>query len=130
MWNRFVVWLTNYSLSRRNLSLKERNEIVRHILDNLQSLPLAGIISTNEGGEVLLNGEELDIEKIRVLKESARVVLENQAFKIINQEVLYLSVIKGLHQATSDNDLYFYRAAIWFGQQFEIQLKILAQRTE
>lgn len=130
MWNRFTVWITNYSLSKSDLSLKQRNEIIIHILDNLQSLPIHGIITRNEDGEVLLSGKSLDFDKLRQLKESAIIALDNQAFKVVSQEVLYASVVGGLHKAISDNDLYFYRAAIWFSQQLENQLKILAQRTE
>lgn len=130
MWNRFVVWLTNYSLSRSDLTLKQRNEIIIHILDNLQGLPISGIIKVNDEGEVLLNGRSLDLDKVRQLRESAMLALDNQAIKIVNQEVLYAAIVGGLHKATSDNDLYFYRAAIWFGQQVEMQLKILAQRIE
>lgn len=99
-------------------------------MDNLQSLPISSIITTNEEGEILLNGSSLDIEKIRLLRESARIALDNPALKIINQEVLFIAVTGGLHKAVTPEDLYFYRAAIWFGQQLESQLKILAQRTD
>lgn len=130
MWNRFVVWITNYSLSRSKLSLKQRNEIVIHILDNLRGLVISGIITINDEGEVLLNGRSLDLDKLRQLRESAINALDNQAIKIINQEILYAAVVGGLHKATTPEDLYFYRAAIWVSQQMDSQLKILAQRTE
>lgn len=130
MWNRFVVWLTNYSLSKSDLSLEQRNNIIKHILGSLQTLPISGIITTNTDGEILISGRSLDIEKAVELREAAKVVLSNKAFKLVNREVLYVAVVGGLHKSKSDIDLYFYKAAIWFGQQFEIQLRILAQQAE
>ncbi len=130
MLNKFTTWLVNYCLSKNSLSLEERNSIVIHILENLHALPINGIISTNDEGEILLNGRSLSIEQIRQLRESARLALDNAALKVINEQVLYASVVGGLHKAISPEDLYFYRAAIWFSQQLEAQLKILAQREE
>lgn len=130
MWKRFVVWIIRYALSRSRFSLVERNEIMTHILDNLRASPIRSIITTNEGGEILLNGRSLDIKKIKLLRESARLALENPALKLINEQVLFIAVTGGLHKAIIPEDLYFYRAAIWSSQQIEAQLKILAQRTE
>lgn len=130
MWNRFIVWLTNYSLSRSTLTLEQRNKIIIHIISSLHALPISGIITVNEEEEVLLSGRPLDFDKLRHLRESSIAALDNQAFKIINQEVLYAAVVGGLHKATTPEDLYFYRAAIWFGQQVQAQLRILAQRTD
>ena len=129
MWNRFVVWITNYSLSHSRLSLEQRNNIVTHILDSLRALPISSIIMVKDG-EMMLNGRSLDFDKIAQLKESASVALDNQALKIVLNEVLYTAVVGGLHKAVISEDLYFYRAAIWFGQKLEDQLKILAQRQE
>lgn len=127
MWNKLAVWLTSYSLTRSDLSLEQRNKIVNHIMASLHALPINGIITTNENGEMLISGRLLNIERAKQLKESARAVLDNQAFKVVNQEVLYVSVVGGLHKSTRPEDLYFYKTAIWFGQQLESQLKILAQ---
>ncbi len=129
MLNRFAIWLIEQTL-KDSLSLEEKNRLIAHILTNLHALPISSIITTNEAGEILLNGSSLSLEKVRLLRESARTALSNPALKIINQEVLFSAVTGGLHKAITPEDLYFYRAAIWFSQQLEAQLKILAQITE
>lgn len=130
MWNRLALWLTSYCLYKSDFSLEDRNEIVIHILDNLQALPLSSIIDTNDDGEILINGRSLDIEKAKQLRESARIALDSISLKVVNEQVLFIAITGGLHNATSPESLYFYRAAIWFSQQLKNQLNILAQRTE
>lgn len=130
MWNRFVVWLIRRSLAKNDLTLQQRNEIITYILTNLHALPLHGIITTNTEGEILIEGRSLNVEKVIQLREAARIALDNKALKIVHQEVLYAAVVGGLHKGKSDLDLLFYRAAIWFGQQLEVQLKILAQQMD
>lgn len=130
MLNKICVGLVNYLLSKSNLTLAQRNSVVVHILDSLQGLPLASIITVNELGETLINGSPLDMEKAKQLKESARVALDNIALKVINQQVVFQAVTGGVHNAVTPEHLYFYRAAIWFSQQAEAQLKLLAQRSE
>lgn len=128
--HKFSVWLVGFLLKRGNLSLKDRNKLISYILEDLHALPISSIISVSDGGELLLNGRSLDLEKAKQLRESARLALDNVSFKVVNQEVLFMAVVGGLHKALSPEDLYFYRAAIWFGQRLEEQLKILAQRTD
>lgn len=130
MWNRIAVWLIRRSLAKADLTLKQRNEIVVHILGSLRAISLHGIITTNTEGEILIEGRSLNVEKVVQLREAARIALENKALKIVHQEVLYAAVVGGLHKGKSDLDLLFYRAAIWFGQQLEVQLKILAQQMD
>lgn len=122
--------MTTVLLRKRNLSVKEKNSLIVHIMDNLQSLPISSIISTNEEGETLLNGRSLDLEKAQQLRESARQALDNVALKVVNHEVLYTAVTMGVHKVQEPVELLFARAAIWYGQQQEVHLKILAQRTE
>ncbi len=122
---RLVKWLLG-----RDLDLDQRNVLVVHILDNLGALPIHGIISTSDEGEILLNGSSLDIEKLLLLRESARTALDNPALKIVNHEVEYIAVVNGVHKAQTPYDLIFYKAALWYGQQQKLQLSILAQRTQ
>lgn len=130
MINRLSVKLVNWLLNKSNLTLEQRNSIVRHILTNLHGLPIASIISVGESGEILINNSPLDLEKAKQLRESAKIALDNLSLRLVSQEVLFTAIVGGLHKATNPEDLYFYRVAIWYGQQLEAQLKILAQRTD
>jgi hypothetical protein len=127
MLNKVAIQLVQW-LMGRDLTLVQRNKIVINILDNLVGLPISGIISVNDEGEILINGRSLEIEQVKLLRESARLALENTALKIVNQEVQYAAIVGGIHKCIMPEDLYFYRAALWCSQQQKIQLEILAQQ--
>ncbi len=129
MLNKFAIKLIQYLLTK-DLTVDQRNELVVHIMDSLDALPIYGIITTNEDGELLLGGSSLDIEKLKQLRLAARTALENPALKVINQEVLYQAVTMGVHKVEHPLQMLFARAAIWYGQQQESQLRILGQRTD
>lgn len=126
---KFIVKFIGWAL-KRNLSLKERNEIVMHILDNLGALPLSAIIQVSDDGSMLINNRSLDAEKALQLRESAKNALNNQAFILINQQVMYEALIHGGLKSLDVNGLMFTRAAVWWGQRLEDHLKILAQEQE
>lgn len=117
-------------IKSKDLTIQERNLCTGIILDRLEALPLASIITIDESGTTLIHGQALDIDKARMLYEAASAALDNKAEKLIDQQVLWAAITGGLHNGDSPEKLLFYRAAIWFGQQREAQLKILAQRDQ
>lgn len=120
-----VGWLMN-----RELTVEQRNSLTSYILDNLDALPIRGIIDINDSEEILINGRSLDLDKAMQLKESALIAIDNVALKLITEQVIYAAIVGGIHKASTPLEMYFYRAAIWFGQEQEKLLKTLAQRTE
>lgn len=127
MLNRFAVWLTNWTLKRSSLTLAQRNSIVIHILDTLEALPLRDIISSSDEG-ILVNGKQVTLDKLQVLRDAATAALDNQAFNYIGEQVVWVALQRGIHNGTTPESLYFYRAAIWFGEQMKAHLQILAQQ--
>lgn len=113
---------------KRNWTLEERVELSTAILDTLSALPLRAIIEDSEQG-ILINGKLADLETLKVLRDSAHQALANKALDFIGQQVEFIAVQRGVHQATKPEDLYFYRAALWFSQQLKQHLRILAQDT-
>jgi hypothetical protein len=77
---------------------------------------------------MLINGKYVEVDKILQLRDSARVVLENKAFKLIREQVVFTAVALGVHTVETERQMLFARAAIWFGQQEEKFLQALAQR--
>lgn len=120
---RLVTWLL-----KRNLPLEARNNLVVHILGSLQALPLSAIIDVNADGELTISGRTLDIGKGMQLQKGADQALRNQALNLIREQVKYESFVGAATKAADANDLLFYRAALWWGQEVERLLKLLAQR--
>lgn len=122
MWIRlalFILWW-------RTPTVAERNLYTGILLDKVKALPLHDIISKNDAGEILVSGQTLDIDKARMLMESAKAALMNQSLKIVRERVLWSAVQQGLAKGLAPDELLFFRAAIWFGEEETKHLRILA----
>lgn len=124
----WIVWILALLLRNKRLSIAERNILSTAILERLEALPLRDIIEPSDEG-ILINGKPLNIEKARVLREAADAAIENQAFNYIGEQVRYMATERLIQKVTAPEDLYFYRAAIWFSEQMKAHLQILAQRS-
>ncbi len=107
-----------------------KDKLVVHILDYLQAIPLHAIVSTNEDGELTISGKTIDIEKARQLQAHARSALDNKALTLIREQVVYESYAGAATKAATGEDLTFYRAALWWAQEVEKHLKVLAGKEE
>ena len=124
----FAVKITLWLLKGERLTLAERNALSTAILGALEALPIRDIVSASDEG-ILINGKSLSIEKVNVLREAALASLENQAFNLIGDQVRYVATERLLNKVNVPEDLYFYRAAVWFVEQMRAHLQILAQRS-
>jgi hypothetical protein len=95
-------------------------------MKSVQAWPLHAII-VDSGEGLLINGQPLDIEKARVLRDSALRVLENQAFNLCHDQVRFLAVKEGLATGLPPEGLLFYRAAMWNMENMKSVLARLAQ---
>lgn len=129
MLGKIAVQLTKFAL-RQNLSVDDRNALSVFILGTLDALPLRGIISQGSEGEILINGQELDYQKVRHLRESAKAALDNQALKLIMEQVDYVAFTLAAHKVESERQMLFARAALWWGQQVQKDLELLAQKDQ
>ncbi len=129
MFNNIALKLVKILLNK-SLTYTQRNELSNIILDNLDALPIRGIINVNDEGEILINGRSLDLEKAIQIREASRVALENKALQIVTEQVIYTAIVNGINKAITPEQMTFNKAAVWFGQEQEKLLKILAQRTQ
>jgi hypothetical protein len=123
-------WIVKWALGviqRSDLTIAERTACIGAVLEKLEALPLKDIVSSSEDG-VLINNKPVDIDKLRVLRESAIQALDNQAFNLIGEQVVWIAIQRGIHNADTPEKLYFYRAAIWFSEQVKAHLQVLAQQ--
>lgn len=123
---KLVVWIVGWAL-KRNLTIEERNKIVVHILTSLQAAPLTDIITVSEEG-IKIGDKFLDMEQATLLREASMLALNNRALKLIREQVTYVAFVLLGIKADDAKSLLFARAALWWGQQEEFYLQLLAQK--
>lgn len=109
--------LFTWLIKNQRLTVGEMNILSTAILDSFSALPLCDIIKIDDRGSLTVNGRVLDLEQIHLLRESARGALNNQARKIINDQILYTAFVMAANKVQTPEQLIFSRAAIWWGQQ-------------
>lgn len=115
-----------YLLRRTDLSVKERTLLTAVLLDKLVALPASAILSTDEGGNLLLYGKPLTSEQVRQLRESAQLMLTSTARKAVKEQVAFMAVQLGVHHGDTPEKLLFAKAALWQGQEEEKLYHLLA----
>lgn len=121
-----VVRLTLWLLHGRRLNIVERNALSTAILEQLEALPIRGIITNSDEG-LLINGKPVEVEKMRTLRESAIAALDNQALNLIGDQIRWVATERLLHKVIVPEDIYYYRAALWAIEQLRAHLQTLAQ---
>ena len=111
-------------LNKHDLSLEERSLLITAVLGKIAALPLRDIIIPNEEG-LFVNGRKATSEEQVSLRESAIAVLNSKAFRLIREQVLYATFVQATKSAIFE-DMIFSKAAVWFGQQEETYLRLLA----
>lgn len=121
---KLVVKLLKWS----DLDIRDRNILTTQILDSLMVLPIYDIIKISEEGSLIINNRPVDIEKARILRESAIAALSNQSLRAVHDQVLFEAVSMGVHNVDRPEQMFFARAAIWYAQHEVNILKTLAQQ--
>jgi len=103
---------------KANLSLEDRTALITVLLSKLHTLPLNDtfIISQNS---VIINGKPLEPEQLIVFRDSCISLKDNFAFKVLSEQVRYLSTNLGVYKSISQDELFFYKAALWTLQQYD-----------
>lgn len=127
MLNKLLLKLVQF-LGRRELSLDQRLTLSTMIMDNLDALPIRDIIYVNDSQQLIVGDHVVDLEQMKLLREHAITALENKSLALIRNQVAYTAVSNGIHKAVTPEAMLFNRAAIWYHQTLEIQLKFLAQQ--
>lgn len=120
---RFASW----ALRHARLSQEDRMLLTNQLLSTVGALPLHATFTVDEAGKLLMRGVPLEYEQAVVLRESANNILHSTAWKMVREQVLYEAISKGVHEALNNDQVLFSKAAIWFQQQQENTLKVLAQ---
>lgn len=113
-------------LFKSNLSMEDANLLTTLVLDKLGALPFSNIIEIGNEG-LLINGRPVDGKEEIVLRESARLALDNKAHKLVRDQVAFLAVMNSTHKAETIPHVLWGRIGVWWYQQSEKYLKVLAR---
>ena len=100
------------ALKKTSLSLEDRTSLITAILQKLVALPLNESIVIGQSS-VTINGKEMDVEQGMAFREACVSLKDNFARKIIKEELKYLAIVYGIHKATTLDQSYFAKAALW-----------------
>lgn len=114
-------------MKSRSWTTEERSLFTASALTELGALPLHATIKTDESNQLLIRGIPLDYEKALQLRASAQNVLQSAAWRVVKEQVLYEAITKGVYEGLNSDQILFSKSAIWFSQQEEKMLKVLAQ---
>ncbi len=122
MFAKLVIWF----LKHRNLSKEDRMLFTGYLVAKLGGLPIHGILTIDGEGKLLVRGAQLAPEQLMSLRESADALLNNQAWKLIHEQVLYQAVSTGTFEGQNLEQVLFSRAGVWFGQEERKWFEMLA----
>ena len=120
-------WLLRKVLSGK-LELSEKNLLFGLIIERMDAYPLSAILYTDDLGQLILKGEVVDLDKAKQLYMSANDAIDNKAEQLIDLQMLWEATVNGILDGDSPEKLLFFRAAIWWHQQRQRYLRLLAQR--
>jgi hypothetical protein len=116
-------------LLKNDLTVEEKSKLTTALINKLSALPIDVIIRVDEQNRVLLNGEPLDMEKTILLREAATSALNNKALNLVQQQINFMAINHGVHQAVNNEQVLFSKAALWINQEEIKLLQILSQGT-
>ena len=118
--------LTARLLKNSRLSIEDRVYLTNVLMDKLNIIQISDIIKIEQDGTLLVNGRQLDYEGAKSLKEGAKNLLDSQVRTFLHDEVRYRAIQSGIHKSTAIEDVFFSKAAIWWGEQENEILHLLA----
>lgn len=129
MFARLITRLTCALLKGAHLSVQDRTLLTAAMLDTLNAFPLSDILSIDEEGKMLLQGKPVEYTQARALREGARAILRMPTEKVIRDAILFKAIVMGIHQGDSPEKVMFSKVAIWFVQERDTFLHMLAGTT-
>ena len=118
-------------LKSKKTSSEDRALILNTLLERINALPIADIISYDLNGTLLVNGKSLSVDQAISLKESAVALQKNQFYRIIKEQIAFNAISIGIHKGNTLEQILFSKSALWIQQQeMELISKISGQNIE
>lgn len=122
---KILVVLFRFILKTAKLSTDEKNLCITMLLTNLNYLPISDSIKYNQRGVLLINNKPLEVDEAIRVRLEAKTLRESRLRQLIRDQVTYLAINVGIHQASNAEQMYFAKAALWWKQEEEKLLETL-----
>lgn len=120
---KLLLWL----LQRRTIASSDRALILNYFLKEINALPVTDIVSFDALGKLRINGKELTVEQAISLKESAVSLQNNQAYRLIKDQITYEALKLGIHTSITLEMVLMSKAALFIQQQEALLISKLSQ---
>lgn len=97
---------------KSDLPLEDRTALVTVLLDKLVALPITDAIKITPEG-VKIGDRLLEIEQAISFREGCVAMVDNQARKVIREQIKYMAINMGVHMSLNLEQIYFAKAALW-----------------
>lgn len=100
-------------LKDTTLNAQERSLLTAAIIDQLRAIPVGAILKKDTDSTLIVNGKRIDPKTAFALHASAKRVLGERAFKLVNEQIRFESVNIGIFQGLTPEQNLFAKAALW-----------------
>lgn len=118
---KLLLWLLRLK-GFAKLKQNSRALILNYLLESVGGIPYKNLITYEPDGTLLINGKKLELEQAISFRESVILLQNNQAYKVIKEQIAYEAVKYGIHSSLTSEMLLLSKAALWIQQQ---ELKLI-----
>lgn len=119
-WNGVKHYLDTHELNR-----EQRIDLLNYFNKQINAFSVEDCIVVQPTGMILANGKQMSLEQRESFLQGAKALLENRAFNLIADQVMYQAMKVGIHDATELDHLYFSKTALYFIDLFKKYLQTL-----
>lgn len=103
-------------LENESLPTEDRGALLVAVLDKVHALPIQNAIVISPQG-IMIQGKPITQEQAINLQQSCLALNDNQAFKVIHEQVRHLAVVEGVYKGLTPEQILFSKAALWVLEQ-------------
>lgn len=112
-------------LEANELDRQQRIVLLNYFNKEINAFPLEETIIVDASGVRLANGKSMTLEQREAFLQSAKSLASNSAFRVIADQILYMAIKKGVHDAENVDDVYFSKSAVYFVKHFKEWIETL-----
>jgi len=127
MWSNLVTTLTIWALKSKRLSGVQKTRVTNELLKNINAVPIHEIITYDQQGSLVIQGRKLEFEQAQALLMNMEALKNNNARKLIREQVAFEAIKLGLHQGETPEKILFAKAALWYAEQEQKLIDSLVQ---
>ncbi len=127
MWGNIVTKLTIWALKSKSLSGIQKTKVTNELLRNIGAIPLHDVITYDSQGSLIIQGRKIEFEQAEALMMNLEALKNNNARKLIKEQVAFEAIKLGLHQGETPEKILFAKAALWYAEQEQKLIDSLVQ---